>query len=133
VTNQRHLFVQSKIVSDLQKQVLKLQRKIEKKNMEAARNKADQQEGMINVLQKKSASANVQRRPVPSTRPVKKALPKDNDENSSGGDEDSSDKEDDDVNDESSEESEKDAETDDDMNLVVKDFRWSSIEKKKGI
>jgi hypothetical protein len=72
-------------------------------------------------------------RPVPSTRPVKKALPKDCEEDSSGGDEDSSDKEDDDVDEESAEESAEDAENDDDMNLVVKDFRWSSIEKKRGI
>jgi hypothetical protein len=121
------LFLKSKIVSDLQKQVLKLQKKIALKNMETAKNKAEQQEGMINVLQKKPVVTNVQRKAVPSGRIGGKAAPKDLDATSSGDDDESSDEDDDDA----VQEAETDSD-DDDMDVVVKDFRWKSVEKTKG-
>jgi hypothetical protein len=124
--------LQSKVVSDLRKEIQKLQKKVQMEAQAKARNRADQQEGMIQILQKKTAaSSNVWKsvstgnwwvnqdkgRLIVMVKMKEVAMKKSEDNKIAHGGTSFVDKDD-------------EEEVDEDP--VVKDFRWKSVAKKSG-
>jgi hypothetical protein len=123
-------------VSDLRKEIQKLQKKVQMEAQAKARNRADQQEGMIQLLEKKTAASSNVRKSVSTGKLVGKTGHR---EVNSGGEDEGSSNEDGSNNSEDNKIAhggtsfvDDDDEEEVDKDPVVKDFRWKSVAKKSG-
>jgi hypothetical protein len=153
VTNPILFYLQSKVVSDLRKEKQKLQKKVQMEAQAKARNRADQQEGMIQILQKKTAAPNNVRKSVSTGKLVGKTgqreVSSDGEDEGSSNEEGSDNSEDNkiahgntsfvDDNDEDNKIAhgstsfvDGDDEEEVDKDPVVKDFCWKSVARKSG-
>jgi hypothetical protein len=123
-------------VSDLRKEIQKLQKKVQMEAQAKARNRADQQEGMIQILQKKTAAPSNVRRSVSTGKSVGKTgqreVDSDGEDEGSRDEEGSNNSEDNKIAHGGTSFVDNDDEEEVEEDPVVKDFCWKSVARKSG-
>jgi hypothetical protein len=121
-------------VSDLRKEIQKLQKKVQMEAQAKARNRADEQDGMIQILQKKTAASSNVRKSVSMGKLVGKTgqreVNSDGEEEGSSNEDGSDNSEDNKITHGGTSFVDDDDEEEVDEDPIVKDFRWKSVAKK---